>query len=653
MKKYIYISVAWVMLAVTGCSYLDMVPEKDIETIESIFEKKESVLVWLKTCYSFFNESTGSIRYNPQFLGADEMVAGDFTRREGSATSDKFSFCGFFIGDGIQMSYDPYGNIWNDNTVYAGIRYCNTFINNIDNVYNMLETEKRLWVAEVKALKAHFYFELMQHYGPIVLVPENIDLGNDVSVMLQPRSSIDDCVEAIVKLLDEAMVDLPPLNQKEFSRYAYHSQESAVALKAKALLLAASPLFNGNPAYRNIKNKNGEPLFSSTYDAEKWKKAAEAADEAVRVAELNGKALIAGSKLHNTPLLNTMLDIEKSVQATGFNNDEALFMTRYSNPLSDMYASRTLPYILDENSDHYHVSNRGCISPSMKMVEMYYTKNGVPIEEDKTWDYSQRFKMGKEISSDYKDVVGLETENVKEVLNLHLRREPRFYAHIAADRCYWQRGKERKHLMLIKPYRGEEIGTRSKVIDPSVPQNLSGYWLKKGTYSEVSAKDYLAVYQREEAVILIRLAELYMMQAEAWNEYEGPSEKVYSALDKVRKRAGLIGVKEAWTTYSKYPEKVTNKEGLREIVRREWNIEFAFEGHRFWNLRRWLTAQDELNQAQYGWNITSDNARGFYNNYEGPIVVWSKRKFLAPKDYLFPIKSEDILVSGNVQNPGW
>ena len=93
--------------------------------------------------------------------------------------------------------------------------------------------------------------------------------------------------------------------------------------------------------------------------------------------------------------------------------------------------------------------------------------------------------------------------------------------------------------------------------------------------------------------------------------------------------------------------------GMREIIHREWNIEFAFEGRRYYNLRRWMEAPEELNQPQYGWNILADNQQGFYNNFEGPKVVWSKRKFTAPRDYFIPINSEEILISGCVQNPGW
>ena len=81
---------------------------------------------------------------------------------------------------------------------------------------------------------------------------------------------------------------------------------------------------------------------------------------------------------------------------------------------------------------------------------------------------------------------------------------------------------------------------------------------------------------------------------------------------------------------------------MREIIRQEWNIEFAFEGRRFWNLRRWLTAADELNTDLYGWNILGETAHQFYNNFDGPVVVWSKREFVAPRDYLSPFVARKL-----------
>jgi putative outer membrane protein len=629
-----------------GCNYLDLVPEDDIETVETIFEKRNNAEKWLKSCYSFMLNSVGSVTYDAAILGADELVSGDYLRMQ----QFPGAYHGLFIGDGLQMAQEPYGSLWETSGYYTAIRYCNIFIDQVDGVYDMTVAEKRLWKAEIKALKAHYYFELLRRYGPIILVPQNIDVTSSVFVMQQPRSPFDDCVEAIVSLVDEAMEDLLPMKQRDASRLTYYSQEAAATLKAKALLYAASPLFNGNPAYANLKNKEGKPLFSSNYDPEKWKRAALAADTAIFICDEGGVMLKQGSSTLATDLLNTMNDIEYSVLAPAYNNEEVIYMIRGANAPTHIFSYLTLPYILNEvDRTQYHSSIKGCVAPSMKMVEMYYTDHGLPIDQDKEWDYASRYQMGKEVNAQYRDVVPVNTD----VLNLHLRREPRFYACIAADRCYWQRGPASSNLLQVTAYRGEKFGTHAEKVSSSEPQNLTGYWLKKFIYSNTTGANYASALS-EQGLIIMRLPELYLMRAEAWNEYEGPSqERVYDPLNIIRQRAGIPDVEVAWTQYSKNPGKINSKEGMREIIHREWDVEFAFEGRRFWNLRRWMTAHTELNESQFGWNIIGENARAFYNNYEGPIPVWTKRKFLAPRDYLFPLRSEEVLVSGMVQNLGW
>lgn len=649
MKRILYFFVT-LSLLFTGCNYLDMVPEKDIETIETIFEQREDAALWLRGCYSFQVDPLTSIIVNPAYTGADEVVAGDFVRN--SHVQNTY-WNGLLIGDGMQMAHDPYGNIWKNDQFYAAIRYCNIFLEKIDGVYNMKDNEKQLWAAEIKAEKALFYFELMRRYGPIILVPENIATNVDVSVMQQPRRPIDTCVNEIVKLLDEAMKVLPHYRDKEQSRQGFHCLESAAALKAQTLFYAASPLFNGNPAYSNFKNKNGELLFPD-YDKERWKKAAEAIEEAIQIALDGGKDLIQGNGAKSTKLLNTMADIEQSVLGNGYQNNEALYMIRQLGTFYTNYWYRwILPYFESTNIEHFNQDLYGVISPSLKMVEMYYTENGVPLQYDRSWLKERQYQMSEETDGDYRDVVALNTD----VLYLHLRREPRFYAHIAADRCYWQRGKSSTYNLLVEPYYGEPFGSHFDRRNSMEIQNQTGYWIKKGTYSDVSTREYInEVGGRDEPIIFMRLAELYLMQAEAWNEYEGPlvnSAHVYEPLNKVRKRAGIPDVVESWENFSTSPGKVKDQIGMREIIRQEWNVEFAFEGKRFWNLRRWLTAAEELNSKQYGWNIVGNTAEQFYNNYEGPIVVWEKRKFVSPRDYLFPLRSEEVMVTGCVQNPGW
>lgn len=166
-------------------------------------------------------------------------------------------------------------------------------------------------------------------------------------------------------------------------------------LKAQVLLYAASPLFNGNPNYSNFVNKKGEHLVNSTYDKEKWRIAAEAADSAIQICLQGGKKLISGNVSQSSKLLNTMLDLEQSVLAQNFVNDEAIFMVRPQGIAYNFWFSWTLPYFKSTDITHYNGSVLGCIAPTMKIVEMYYTDHGLRA-------YFSRYQMSKETNTEYR-----------------------------------------------------------------------------------------------------------------------------------------------------------------------------------------------------------------------------------------------------------
>ncbi|MFI1772276.1 RagB/SusD family nutrient uptake outer membrane protein [Thalassobellus citreus] len=648
--KNILVSCMGIILLFSSCSdYLDVAPEDDILDIPAIFETRDGAERWMKSAYRAVPFLYGGEFSDPGILGGDEYVAGQYAR------ATRFHSM-FYIGDGLQSTVEPYGNLWTYDGIYNTIRYCNTFLDHIDEVYNLYDGELETWTAEVKAVKAYYYFEMVKRYGPIVLVPENIDVWAPLEEMQVARSHVDSCFAEIVSLLDAAIPDLKLISDKNPERYQYFSKEGALALKAKVLLYHASPLFNGNSNYSNFTNRDGELLFNQEYNNERWKIAAEAVDEAITLCEGVGYQLISGSTETSTSLLNNMRDIELSIWAPNYSSTEGIMLVSASNTLS----ANTLPAVgTSAENFHYDVNVFGDIGTSIKMVESFYTKNGLPIDQDNTWDYEGRYKMGRETSTFYKNVVDLS----QDVLLLHLKREPRFYANIASSGTYWQRGTYSwsENNLLMETYKGQDMGLKQNNIDPNYPQNLTGYWVKKGTRSEVPTNNYGTQLNGLLGFNLptpaIRLADLYLMQSEAWNEYEGPqgsnSEKIFSSLNKIRERAGIPTVQDSWTKYSKSPSKITTKEGMRDIIRQERTIELAFEGHRFWDLRRWKTAQSELNKKPRGWNVLGADAREYFNNYEGPLVVWDKAEFQSPRDYFFPIKSEEVIISGVVQNPEW
>ncbi|MCB6974793.1 MULTISPECIES: RagB/SusD family nutrient uptake outer membrane protein [Butyricimonas] len=649
MKKYLLFAL-WIggFVGLGGCSnWLDVVPENDIETIETDFEKRENAEKWLWTCYVFMEKAVAQAVYpnslNPAFLGADEFCGREYARKQDNSGA-------LYIGDGLQMSQNPYCNVWHKNQYWAAIRYCNIFLENIDHVYTMKEDEKKVWAAEVKALKAFYYFDLMRRYGPIVLIDENVNPNVEFEDMQQFRRPIDECVEAIVKLCDEAMRDLPYQVEKPSDHQLFFNKEATATLKALTLLYAASPLFNGNTILQNFYNKKGEKLFP-TYNKEKWKRAAEACDSAILICEAAGKKLVTGSGDRPTALLNTMQDIEKTWIGDVYDSPEAILTI---NNNTEKLVNLLTPAASSVYTDYYDPSSAGCLGAPLKMVEMFYTDHGLPIEEDRLW-MNSKYNLTEESDEKYRHVLPLNTK----ILSLHCRREPRFYAMIAGDRMIWYR----KHGTGSTPYtdveiqtrQGETLGMISKRFDENEKQNITGYWIKKWQSSDYTLRNYSTnVSTLKKPRYVFRLAELYLAAAEAWNEYlDAPDSRVYAPLNKVRERAGILKVEDAWKNYAKNPGKVTTRDGMREIIQQEWNIEFMFEGRRYWNLRRWMTAPQELNIPQLGWNVTSSTQEGFYNNFEGPIVAWPKRKFESPKDYFTPIRAEEILISGVVQNPGW
>jgi hypothetical protein len=147
----------------------------------------------------------------------------------------------------------------------------------------------------------------------------------------------------------------------------------------------------------------------------------------------------------------------------------------------------------------------------------------------------------------------------------------------------------------------------------------------------------------------MRLADLYLLYAEALNEANGPGAEVYNYVNKVRTRAGLGSVESSWANFSTNPSKYTSKEGMRSIIQQERGIELSFEGHRYWDMLRWKTASQEINGNVKGWDRSQSDPALYYR----PITFFTQR-FQAPRDYLWPIKEDDLLNNQNlVQNPGW
>lgn len=640
MKKII-VSISFILTAIlcnTSCSdYLDIVPEGTPD-METAFSNKTNARKFLFTCYSYLPkwDQSGSIG----FLAGDEH----WLIPKGTGFIDqRLSLNAWEIGRGEQNSNDPYQNYWDGlnggTNLWTAIRDCNIFLENIDKPLDLQQYERNRWIAEVKFLKAYYHYYLFMLYGPIPVMDNNISIDASAEEVRRYRDPVDDVVNYISNLLDDAAKDLPLQVTDAGEELGRITQPIAKAVKAQLWLLAASPLFNGNTDYINVKDNQGRSLFPAETDNNKWEQAADAALDAIKCAKEAGHDLYYFTLPVNglSDATRKLLDIGEAVTEKW--NTEIIWGSTWNvNGLQKVAVAKTT------KGSHYDAIS--VMAPTLTVAEQFYSSNGVPISEDKGDFWSKNYPNRYEFT-----IIPDEGNNKhylkigEETAYLHLNREPRFYANLSFDRGTWYgygyASDEPKDLAFYK-FRAKEVSGRITSEDYS----YTGYLNKKVCSYKTSVTDNGLSTERY-AFPIIRLADLYLMYAEALNEtLSSPNSDVYTYIDLVRKRAGLDGVKESWQKYSKYPEKPNTKTGMREIIRMERLNELACEGKRFWDLRRW---KKELPREVKGWYVQGETAQEFYR-----VTTLYLRSRYSFKDYLWPLKVETVLKDPNLgQSPGW
>ncbi len=625
-----YISFTIFVLILSSCNYLDVVPD-NVATVDNAFSMRNTAEKYLFTCYRYM-PSHANITNNPAFTAGDEFWF-------------YYPFLGFTapgwdIAHGNQNVSDPVLNYWDGvSKLYIGIRDCNIFLENVDKVPDLDDQERLRWIAEVKFLKAYYHFWLLRMYGPIPIVRENLPISAGVEEVKVKREPVDDCVDYIVQLIDEAAPDLPEVVTDELTELGRITKPIALSVKALVLVTAASPLFNGNNDYTGFTNKDGVALFNTTYQEEKWVRAAEASKEAIGSCDSAGMKLYTFTQGVSQYILSDETKIQMSIRNSVCEKWNSEIIWGNTNSMAQSVQQNSTPPGLDPVNTG-NTSTLGNLAPPIKMAELFYSKNGVPIEEDKTWDYAGRFKLRVATGNEkYQLQPGYTTAA------LHFDRESRFYADLAFDGGLWY-GQGRLDDNNQWPIQCKSGQLQSRV---SVNRySVTGYWPKKLVNFENIIGTGSTYTIRQYPWPVMRLADLYLLYSESLNEAYGPSEDAYQWINLVRERAGLPTVQESWSQFSKYPDKYKTKEGFREIIQQERLIELAFEGHRFWDLRRWKLAQNELNKPITGWDIEQKDAAVYYRER-----VLYKQTFLV-RDYFWPIKEDNLIVNTNlVQNPGW
>lgn len=538
--------------------------------------------------------------------------------------------------DELEMSYDPnftnnmnIGN-WNPTSnvndiwgqCYFGIRKANLFLENIDQLIpSEIAPAARIekWKGESIFLRAFYHFLLIRAYGPVPIIDKAIGLNDDIRAF--KRQPILDCVNFITAECDKAAAILEP-KITTTTDYGRPSKATCLALKSRALLYMASPLWNGGVS---LTDKEGVQLFPSA-DADRWQVAANAAKACIDQAES------AGYKLYRSSTNNPQKNYAE-IFYVNFNDE--VFWTRDDPDYKD----------IDTYSEPRGMTGAfwPLQTPTQNLVDDYQMANGIqPIT-----GYNTDMTPIINPLSGYSEAgqAAAETDDyVAGTRNMYVGREPRFYASImfTGQKFKWLRPPQNRNT----PLQFWKLGLDGRPSTSGDNYSKTGYMLKKLT------NPAFVMQPKSDPIrtwVFFRLGEQYLNYAEALNEAQGPVADVYKYVNLIRDRSGLPGLTAG-----------LSKNAMREAIRHERRIELAFETHRYFDTHRWMTAEVIDNKNIYGldvngvisagppivpYNITSN---AFYKR-----IVVEKRVF-EKKHYFWPVPLGEIEKNPKlVQNPGW
>jgi starch-binding outer membrane protein, SusD/RagB family len=619
MKSKLLFIIA-VSITLFSCSdFLDVVP-KGQASLDDMFESEATCQNFVNTLYNYMPLHGAGSQGLEQFAGDDFISSPKGTVLwfpyksilYGIESPSTTYFGMWDASSGLQYNYD----------LYKGIRYCYILLDKISQVPDITTENYNYWRGEAYFMIAYYHQELLMNYGPCVLIKSETSLNASGDEMYPARSTYDECVDFISGMWDKAAELLPAMRPD--AELGKATAAAAKAYKARLLLTAASPMFNGNATdYSEFVNKDGTPLMNLTYDKEKWAKALTACKEAINYAEANGYYL------YTNPSTTPLSSFDQGVKnyhdnfcELQWNSHEFFFGQPLVSEIEKLSPPRLwLPYSPNGFRNSY--------VPTFNAVEMYYSKNGLPMDID---------PVTKDLNL-YSVALGDSTAL------LNRNREPRFYANVGYDRGTYDINGTTMELYL----RGGE--TQGSTLNKGNEyQSCTGYLNKKFIHKQEMYNRYSNKYTFRQTIFpYIRLAELYLSYAEADFEYNGIlSSQSLVYLDKVRTRCGLPKFEDSWALVGGIP----TGDKLRGVLHQERSIEFLCEGMRYYDLRRWRTAKDVLNKTLESWNLDGETQSEFYKITT--MEETGTRVFVNPKNTWLAIPTTQLNINYNlVQNPGY
>ena len=480
-------------------------------------------------------------------------------------------------------------------TFYDGIHRVNTFIRSVKGMRGII-TEEQIneYVAEAKFLRAMFYFSLTDLFGGVPYYDESTNVNEEFMNLKQPRSSLEEVRAHILEDLDEAIKYLPV--EHAASEYGRATKGAAYALRGKVHLYDKEWQSAINDFEEIVYNKSNN--YGYALD-----------DDYARVF-----------KLYN-----------------GAKSPETVFSIQNKSGVGTEYGMQ-IQALMGCRGAYGSCWNNTV--PSTQLVDMYEFKDGRPFNWDEIFPGYNAMtpEQRKELLSVEMDgsgtIVGLREADTAKILSAYTCRDPRLMATVIVPYSHYMGNIGRTtNVDLIFALDHNLAGNANG----GTIQNNAG-WVSYLYRKFVTEGDQGgAISNRLHtpfAFPLIRFADVLLMLSEAYNE-AGQLDKAVTEFNKVRARVGMPGLNSgpAWMV-------VSNKEQMAERIRKERAVEFAGEGLRFSDLRRWgyEIAHKTLN------NVDAVNI------YGEPIYT----HLFTERDMLWPIPGVERERNKELtQNPGW
>lgn len=642
MKKIIFLVLIAVLPVFSSCSdYLDKRPDDQLD-VDSAFENSKNLDRWLAYIYdgipAYYADSNWDMIADDAATPAEWIAVGNKVclYQEGSWTAS----------DGQII------NFWSD--LPKRIRSAYIFIEKAHPLTDVTQKDIDIMKAECRFFIAYFHSLLVMTYGSVPLITEAAPTTNAEDLMLK-QEPFYDVVTWCANELEEVSKQLPLTYTDQANDYGRATSLWALAMRARLLTFAASPLVNGNPDLAGIVNCDGEQIFSTTYEPSWWRTAAQANKDLIDAAEENGYELYEADPV----------DGESDPYMSYF----GAVMLRRNQGNYEIIMPRTEdgPGWMDMKAAPRSIQGQaGVVGVTQNLVDAFfmangkvaitgYGANGQPIINPDSGYNEEGFSTADVTAKTryfYNDPAGVDgrQENVitqKNTFNMYCGREPRFYVSVMYNESFnW--AKTHKDQTASNPpakyvnfFFGKEDGK------DGTDYPTAGYLMKKRI-----APDYLGSSSGGEFSgrhgVVYRLAEAYLSYAECLYEYSVSSgeystnkTEIFKYINRIRKRAGIPEYGSA-----ELPE--PSEAEMRDLIHRERRIEMNCEAGLRWNdLRRWKEAEDVLDGEFYGMDMTNGTDRAsFYKR-----TRYQTRVF---RSYWWPIPQDDIDRNPNLrQLPGW